>query len=32
MNRERNRLDRAANVAFAEQAMNGRGAEVIESM
>ena len=31
MNRERNRLDRAANVAFAEQAMNGRGAEIIES-
>lgn len=32
MNRERNRLDRAANVAFAEQAMNNREAEVKEAM
>ena len=32
MNRERNRLDRAANVAFAEQAMNNREAEVKETM
>lgn len=32
MNRERNRLDRAANIAFAEQAMNNREAEVKEAM
>ena len=32
MNREKNRLDRAANVAFAEQAMNNREAEVKEAM
>ena len=32
MNREKNRLDRASNVAFAEQAMNNREAEVKEAM